>query len=77
MSKSWKDLSPRTRTTLLTLGSLQLAMAATAWTDLALRPADKLRGPKPWWAAVIAVGVLGPAAYAYCGVHGCRISPIP
>ncbi len=52
-------------------------MAATAWTDLALRPADKLKGPKPWWAVMIAVGVLGPAAYAYCGVHGCRISPIP
>ncbi|MDO8106554.1 hypothetical protein Q6348_05015 [Isoptericola sp. b441] len=77
MPKSWKDLSPRTRTALVVLGSAQLALAATAWTDLAARPAKNLRGPKPWWAAVIAVALVGPAAYAVCGVHGCRISPIP
>ncbi len=77
MRKSWQDLSHSTRTALLVAGSVELAMAVTAWTDLALRPTHNLKGPKPMWASLIGVSFIGPLAYALCGVHGCRISPIP
>ena len=75
--KKWQDLTPRTKTALLVAASVELAMASTAWADLAVRPAVHLRGSKPLWAALIGVSFVGPIAYAVCGVHGCRISPVP
>ncbi|AWB86816.1 PLDc N-terminal domain-containing protein [Mycetocola zhujimingii] len=44
-------------------GSVQVALAAAAWADLAKRPAAEINGPKPLWAAVIAVNWIGPIAY--------------
>jgi hypothetical protein len=51
------------RAGILTLASVQLSLAATAWTDLARRPARTVHGPKVLWALVIAVNVVGPLAY--------------
>jgi hypothetical protein len=45
------------------LGSVQLSLAATAWTDLARRPARRVNGRKGVWAAVIAINWIGPLAY--------------
>jgi hypothetical protein len=61
--RSWNDLSPRQQTAVLVLGSVQLSLAATAWTDLARRPAEEVNGSKIRWALIIAVNFLGPAAY--------------
>jgi hypothetical protein len=61
--RRWSDLGPRRQTAVLVLASIQLSLAATAWTDLARRPADQVSGSKPLWAAVIAVNFLGPLAY--------------
>ncbi|RIK00885.1 MAG: hypothetical protein DCC47_22275, partial [Acidobacteria bacterium] len=36
---------------------------ATAWTDLARRPADRVAGSKAKWAAIIAVNWIGPITY--------------
>jgi hypothetical protein len=47
----------------LVLGALQLALATSAWTDLARRPADRVAGRKAVWAAVIAVNWVGPLAW--------------
>jgi hypothetical protein len=66
-SRRWADLSPRARAGVLVLGSVQLSLAAAAWTDLARRPARKVNGPKALWAAVIAVNVVGPLAYLRWG----------
>jgi hypothetical protein len=61
--KSWADLSPAERTGVVTIGSIQLALAATAWVDLARRPAAQVNGPKAAWALAIAVNFVGPIAY--------------
>jgi hypothetical protein len=61
--KTWRDLSDREKTAILVAASVQLSLAATAWIDLARRPRELVRGPKPAWAAVIAVNYAGPVAY--------------
>ncbi len=48
---------------MLTLASVQLSLAATAWADLATRPAARVNGSKTRWALVIAVNFVGPLAY--------------
>lgn len=65
--RRWKDLTPKQQATVLTLGAIQLSLAATAWTDLAKRPAEQVHGPKWVWAAVIAVNWVGPLAYFWKG----------
>jgi len=38
-------------------------LALSAWRDLLRRPGTRVNGPKPLWAAVIAVNFVGPIAY--------------
>jgi hypothetical protein len=59
----WADLTDRQRTIVLTLASIQLSLAATAWADLARQPADQVNGRKAVWAAIIAVNFVGPLSY--------------
>lgn len=61
--RRWSDLSDTEKATVLAAASVQLALAATAWADLATRPADQVNGKKAFWAAVIAVNYVGPLAY--------------
>ena len=61
--RRWNELSPRRQTAVLTLASVQLSLAATAWADLATRPAAAVNGPKARWALIIAINVVGPFAY--------------
>ncbi len=61
--RRWRELTPAQQTAVLTLGAVQLSLAATAWTDLARRPAAEVNGPKAGWAAVVAVNFFGPLAY--------------
>ncbi|HEX5511043.1 MAG TPA: PLD nuclease N-terminal domain-containing protein [Actinomycetales bacterium] len=61
--RRWSDLTQRQKIAVLVLGSVQLSLAATAWADLATRPADKVNGSKAVWAPVIAVNFFGPLAY--------------
>jgi hypothetical protein len=65
--KRWSDLSDGEKTAVLVLASVQLSLAATAWVDLARRPAELVRGPKPAWALGIAVNFVGPIAYFTLG----------
>ena len=59
----WDGLTPGQKGAVLTLASVQLSLAATAWADLATRPADRVNGPRWAWAAAIAVNFVGPLAY--------------
>ena len=59
----WSELSPRQQTAVLVLGSIQLSLAATAWVDLARRPAAQVNGRKVIWALVIAINWIGPLSY--------------
>ena len=62
-TRHWSELSDRQQTVLLVAVSVQLSLAATAWADLATRPASLVNGRRDVWAAVIAVNFLGPIAY--------------
>jgi hypothetical protein len=66
-AQRWSDLSSRQQTGMLIAASVQLALAATAWTDLARRPAALVRGPKALWAVLIAVNFIGPLSYFVVG----------
>lgn len=59
----WRELDPRGQAVLLTLLSVQISLTATAWADLASRPAEEINGSKRRWAVIAAVGYLGPALY--------------
>ena len=61
--RRWADLSPRQRAGVVALGAVQVSLAAAAWTDLARRPARTVNGPKPVWALVIAINIVGPLAW--------------
>jgi hypothetical protein len=61
--KKWSDLTPRQQRTVLTLGSIQLSLAATAWVDLARREPEEVNGSKGKWAAIIAINWVGPILY--------------
>lgn len=61
--RRWADLPERQKATLLVAASVQLSLAAAAWTDLARRPADQVRGSKAAWAVAIAVNFVGPLTY--------------
>lgn len=63
MSRRWDELSDTQKAVLLSLASVQVALAVAAWTDLAVRPADRVNGSKATWAAVIAVSFVGPVLY--------------
>lgn len=65
--KRWTELTEREKTAVLVAASVQLSLAVTAWVDLARRPAELVRGPKPVWAAAIAVNFIGPIAYFTAG----------
>ena len=65
--KKWSDLTDRQKAALLVAASVQLSLAATAWVDLARRPTEQVRGPKPVWAAAIAVNFVGPISYLMLG----------
>lgn len=68
-SRQWNDLTTRQRTLALVMGSIQLSLAATAWADLAKRPATEVNGPKLAWTAIIAINFVGPVLYFIKGIR--------
>jgi hypothetical protein len=66
-TQRWSDLSSGRKTGVLVAASVQLALAATAWTDLARRSADEVNGPKAMWAVLIVVNFIGPLSYFVFG----------
>ena len=61
--KKWSDLTSGQQTAILVAGCIQLSLAASAWADLAGRPASAVAGSKARWAAIIAINFVGPLAY--------------
>jgi hypothetical protein len=62
-AQRWSELSERQQTAILVAASVQLSLAATAWADLATRPAELVNGRKAVWAAIIGVNFVGPITY--------------
>ncbi|MDX2358325.1 PLDc N-terminal domain-containing protein [Dietzia sp. PP-33] len=67
ITTTWKDLTDAQRAAVLALASVQVSTAVSAWTDLAFRPAEQVRGSKAKWAAIIAINFVGPALYFFRG----------
>lgn len=65
--KHWSDLTPGQRGAFVGAATAQVALAATAWNDLARRPQERINGRKPLWAMAIAVNFVGPIAYLIFG----------
>ncbi|MFD1505852.1 PLDc N-terminal domain-containing protein [Georgenia yuyongxinii] len=61
--KTWGDFSAGQQAAIIAVGAVELALAVTAWTDLARRPAEAVSGSKLKWAAIIAVNLVGPLTY--------------
>ena len=65
--KSWSDLSPLQQRLVVVGGAVEAVLTTLAARDLARRPADQVRGPKPLWAATFVVQPVGPLAYLAVG----------
>lgn len=65
--KHWSELTEQEKLAIIAAAGVQLALATTAWWDLAHRPADLVRGPKAAWAVGIAVNFIGPITYFAVG----------
>ena len=66
------DMEPRTtaqKAGIAVTAVVQLALAIVAFVDLARRPDEGVRGPKPAWIPVILVNWIGPAVYFVFGVR--------
>ncbi len=67
--RKWKDLSRRQQTLVLVIASIQLSLAAAAFTDLARRPPEQVKGRKSAWVPVIMLNTVGPIIYFVFGVR--------
>ncbi len=65
--RRWQELSDAQKGAVIVAGVAQAALATAAWVDLARRPAELVRGPKPAWAVLIAVNFIGPIGYFAIG----------
>jgi uncharacterized membrane protein len=63
----WEQLGQRQQTAIAAVGAVELVLTAVALTDLARRPAARVRGPKLAWVAAAAVQPFGPIAYLLWG----------
>ncbi|HEX7307672.1 PLDc N-terminal domain-containing protein [Lentzea sp.] len=63
MARRWSEVPRGRRRTFVVMSVVQLVLAGAAWTDLALRPGEFVRGRKSWWALAIMVNFAGPLAY--------------
>ena len=69
--KRWSEYSPAQQRFIVAAATVEVALAASAWFDLARRPAALVKGPKRAWAAAIAINFFGPLAYFRWG----RVQP--
>jgi hypothetical protein len=63
----WSDLTSTQQLLIIGMGAVELVLTATALVDLARRPADQVRGPKPLWVLGCLVQPVGPLAYLVLG----------
>ncbi|MEU8225141.1 hypothetical protein [Kribbella sp. NPDC048915] len=64
--KRWSELSSTQRKFIVVGGVVDSVLKAVALADLARRPADQIRGPKPLWGLVLGISnSLGTAPLVY------------
>ena len=60
---SWKKLSSFQKNGIIILAVIELILLVAALTDIARRPAGKIKGRKLWWVLISFIEFLGPVAY--------------
>lgn len=65
--KRWAELSTPQRVAVVVGGTVQIALAIAAWTDLAKRKPAQVNGPKAGWAGIIGINFVGPILYFALG----------
>ncbi len=65
--KKWSDLTPTQQKLVVVGGVLETVVTTIALRDLAKRPAESVRGPKPLWGLMSFVQPVGPVAYLLWG----------
>lgn len=65
--KKWSDLSPTQQKLVVAGGVVEAVITTVALRDLAKRPAESVRGPKPLWGLMSFVQPFGPIAYLLLG----------
>ena len=66
--KKWSELSPTARFGTVAAATVQLSLLVAAQRDIALRPAEQIRGSKSLWRFATLVNFIGPATYFTVGV---------
>jgi hypothetical protein len=66
--KKWNELTPAARFGTIVAATVQLSLLIAAQRDIALRPAEQIRGGKTLWRFATLVNFIGPATYFTFGV---------
>lgn len=66
-AKEWNGFSLPAKIGIIAAVVAELAAKVGVWTDLAKRPADKVRGPKWLWVVLSFINSFGPGAYFAIG----------
>ena len=63
----WDDLSDGQRAAIVVGAAVEVVLTTVALVDLARRPREQVRGPKPLWALGCFVQPVGPIVYLAWG----------
>ncbi len=66
-SKKWSDLTGTQKLVIVVVSGVELVLTTAALVDLARRPREQVRGPKPLWAGACFVQPIGPISYLVFG----------
>ena len=65
--KTWKEMSPASRTGTVVVGLAQIALMLAAQRDISRRPAELINGPKAAWRMAALINFIGPMGYFVFG----------
>jgi len=65
--RSFKELSRGTQLAVVAYGIIELTLMIAALRDLRRRPKQLVRGPKPLWAVICCLNMLGTISYFVAG----------
>ncbi len=67
--KKWSEMSSGQQALVVAGATVEIALTAIALVDLARRPSEQVRGPKPLWALGVFVQPVGPISYFAFGIR--------
>ena len=67
--KKWSELSSGQQALVVVGATIEIALTTAALIDLAKRPSEFVRGPKPVWALGVFVQPIGPISYFAFGIR--------